>query len=99
MSAIDRRKLAAVLALLSSDKPGERDAAAHAATRMVRRANLSWEQVLEPTPANDRHHADDSTRRAGEWKSDEDLLTAAQAKLPTLTGWELDFVGSIEKQL
>ena len=96
MSAIDRRKLAAVLALLSSDKQGERDAAAHAATRMMKATGLSWDEILQsqPAPAND--HPQYSTQ---DWRSDNELLTLAKAKLPALTNWELMFVESIGNQL
>jgi hypothetical protein len=57
----ERARLAAILGLLSSDKPGERDAAAHAATRFLRSRDLQWSDVFgapalpapEPQPMRD----------------------------------------------
>lgn len=46
----DRTKLAKLLALLGSDKAGERDAAGLAAHRLVQRHGLSWPQILRPPP-------------------------------------------------
>ncbi len=48
LSATSRTKLAKLLALLGSDKAGERDAAGLAAHRLVSTAGLSWQQVLSP---------------------------------------------------
>jgi hypothetical protein len=50
LSTASRTKLACVLALLGSDKPGERDAAGLAAHRMIQRAGVTWEQLLSPPP-------------------------------------------------
>lgn len=50
LPATDCTKLAKLLALLGSNCPGERDAAALAAHRLVQRAGLSWQQVLRPPP-------------------------------------------------
>ena len=48
LPATQRAKLAKVLALLGSDRPGERDAAALAAHRLVTQAGLTWQHVLTP---------------------------------------------------
>ena len=45
-----RSKLAKLLALLGSDKAGERDAAGLAAHRLVQRHGLTWPQILRPPP-------------------------------------------------
>ena len=51
LAPADRDRLAAILALLASDHPGERDAAANAATRFLRTRDLSWRDVLaSPSP-------------------------------------------------
>jgi len=44
----ERDRLAKLLALLGSDKHGERDAAGLAAHRLMQRVGLSWEQLLAP---------------------------------------------------
>jgi hypothetical protein len=53
LSATSRIKLAKLLALLGSDKNGERDAAGLAAQRLVEAAGLTWQQILSP-PIPDR---------------------------------------------
>lgn len=50
LPATDRSRLAKALALLSSNQPGEVQAAATAATRIVQAAGLTWQQVLKPAP-------------------------------------------------
>jgi hypothetical protein len=54
MRATDAARLARILALLGSDQPGERAAAAEAAHRMVGRLGLRWEDILAPPPHPDR---------------------------------------------
>ena len=44
-----RKKLVRVLGMLGSDHPGERDAAARMATRMVKEAGLTWYDLLDVT--------------------------------------------------
>jgi len=51
MPQLDRRRLAKLCALLSSDKDGEVLAAARKANQMVRQSGLSWEAVLVALPA------------------------------------------------
>jgi len=50
LAASERARLAKALALLASDRPGEVQAAAAAAIRIVQGAGLSWQQVLKPPP-------------------------------------------------
>jgi hypothetical protein len=49
-----RARLAKTLALLASDHPGERDAAALAASRIVARSGTTWDQILGGNPAEPR---------------------------------------------
>jgi hypothetical protein len=44
---LDLAKLAAVLGLLGSDHPGERDTAARTANRMIRAAGMAWVDFIE----------------------------------------------------
>lgn len=46
LTSADRDRLLKLLALLASDHAGERDAAALAATRLLRRAGLGWDDVI-----------------------------------------------------
>jgi hypothetical protein len=71
MRATDAARLARILALLGSDQPGERAAAAEAAHRMVGRLGLRWEEILAPPPRPDRRPASPS----------HDALNAAQSRL------------------
>lgn len=47
ISSADRAKLAAILGRLGSDQAGERDAAALAATKFIRKLNTTWPEVLQ----------------------------------------------------
>jgi hypothetical protein len=50
LTAPDRAKLIKIMAVLSSDKPGERVAAAEAAHRLVTQRGLTWSAVIERAP-------------------------------------------------
>jgi hypothetical protein len=50
LSDHDRDRLAHILALLGSDHPGEREAAAQAAHRMVTGLGLTWDEILAARP-------------------------------------------------
>lgn len=63
LTGADRDRLIKVLALLSSDRDGERAAAGYAATRMLRDRGLDWDVLIAPvlpaphrpaTPSTDR---------------------------------------------
>lgn len=89
----DRRRLAGVLARLSSDHAGEREAAALLATRLVRDRNVSWLDVLQPEPlghklaaADPRHNADPG-----------DDLALCQRHIGRLNAWEHEFVWSVAR--
>jgi len=94
VSEIDRRKLDAVLVLLGSDRPGERDAAALAAACMVKSSGLSWEQVLTApaSAANDHHRVDANL-------PDLILIKRVEARRELLNEWERIFLDSIAKLL
>ena len=48
LSANDRERLIRILGMLGSAYPGERDAAATAATRFLTARGCTWEEVLRP---------------------------------------------------
>ena len=54
LPATHRTKLAKLLGMLGSDHPGERDAAALAAHRLVTQAGLTWRQVVTPPAVESR---------------------------------------------
>lgn len=88
MTSAERNRLAGVLGMLGSPHPGERDAAALAADRLVRGRGLSWDAVLlEPA----RPHA------RAEPPGFDDLAMCGRA-LDRLTPWEQDFVTSCARQ-
>jgi hypothetical protein len=88
LSAPDRAKLAKVLPLLSSDKQGERDAAALAAHRRLTRAGLSWSEILGGKTSEPREPL------LGTWR-------ATRAELQKRTGalrpWERGFVADLPR--
>jgi hypothetical protein len=92
MAAINRRRLAQVLELLSSDQPGERQAAAEAANRLVRASGLRWTDVLDPPPQRPPEPRRRASRRSPPWRS---LLATCRAHPELLTRWEREFVGSL----
>jgi hypothetical protein len=89
--SLNRKRLAAVLELLSSDQPGERQAAAEAAHRLVRSAGLRWADVLMPEPSPGRS----PRRRSPPWR---ELLAACRSRLDLLSDWERHFVLSVASQ-
>jgi hypothetical protein len=85
LPAASRAKLAKVLALLGSDRPGERDAAALAAHRLVTQAGLTWQHVILSQPV--KREPLFSTWRA---------TCAELAKRPgDLRPWERSFVADL----
>ena len=77
MRACDAAKLARVLALLGSEFPGERAAAALAAHRLMKRLGLSWQELLASDPGSGRGSA--QARRGA--VPPPDMLEAAQSRL------------------
>lgn len=91
LSPDDRRRLAGVLARLSSDYAGERDAAALLASRIVRDRDVTWLDVLRadlparaPDAAGPRHNAAPSSD-----------LALCLRHLNQLNGWEQQFARSL----
>jgi hypothetical protein len=58
----DRERLVKLLGLLGSDHAGERDAAALAASRLLKTNGLTWEDALTPRPV-ERRRPEHSTWR------------------------------------
>jgi hypothetical protein len=85
MSAPDdpRTRLSKILPLLSSDKQGERDAAALAAQRILTKAGLSWGDIIAPTPV---------PHRAPPWRA---TCLELQKRPGSLRRWEIGFVASL----
>ena len=81
----DRQRLAGILALLSSDRAGERDAAAHAATRFLKARALQWRDVLD-VPASRSERLEDL---ATNWR--EVATACADNGRDLLTDWEYRF--------
>lgn len=50
LTAADRERLAKILSLLSSDRPGEVVAAGAAATRLIRERGVGWADIIAPAP-------------------------------------------------
>jgi hypothetical protein len=75
-----RTRLAKVLSLLSSDKPGERDAAAQ---RILAKAGLSWDDIIAAAPAPHREP------RIGTWRT---TCAELQKHQGSLRPWERGFV-------
>jgi hypothetical protein len=82
-----RRKLVAVLGRLSSDHAGERDAAALAATRMLKQHGATWDALLlQPAPQREPLHS--------VWRD----TCAALSKRPNdLRQWERTFVADLPR--
>lgn len=105
ISPAARRRLAACLELLSSDKEGERQAAAAAATRIVRQAGLRWgdillpEPELEPKPYAAQAYGWSSPggeHRYARWPTWRDTVAACQQHRYLFTQWERDFLDKLE---
>jgi hypothetical protein len=84
LNPADRARLAGILGLLSSDKAGERDAAAHAATRFLTARDLRWSDVLDVPRADGL--LDDL---AGRWR--DVAATCVLRGGGVLTPWEFSF--------
>lgn len=78
LSDHDRERLVRILKLLGSDQPGERDAAALAATRLVASTGMDWDDLLDPASAAPRV----VVQRVRGWNEDEQ--EAAEARMRQL---------------
>ncbi len=93
LNSNDRRRLAGVLARLSSDHAGERDAAALLASRIVRNRDVSWLDVLRAGPPAHTPGTADPAHNAA---SGSDLAVCLR-HLGQLNGWEQQFVRSLAR--
>ena len=92
LNPAERARLAAILGLLSSDKPGERDAAAHAATRFIQARNLQWPDIITPAlPTPDVDDPDTDPVGVG-WRR---TAAACRRYLHLLNRWEADFLSGL----
>lgn len=91
LSPDDRRRLAGVLARLSSDYPGERDAAALLASRIVRDRDVTWLDVLRADLAA---HTPDTADPRRNTAPGSDLALCLRHR-GQLNGWEQQFIRSI----
>jgi len=102
-SPTERRKLARVLELLSSDHPGERQAAAEAAHRLVREAGARWEDIIlinpQPSQRPTRHpsprRSPTSGYRYARWRDWRSAAGACWRHRRLLNAWEEDFVANL----
>jgi hypothetical protein len=83
LPAASRAKLRKLLALLDSDKEGERTAAALAAARLVKASGLTWQQILAPKPA------DHPLPELGTWR---ETVRDCLARPGSLRPWEIGFL-------
>ena len=90
MTPSERRRLVGVLGLLSSEHDGERAAAGLLATRLLKSANVTWEQLLsDNAPAR---LASAQPRPGLGWR----IEVAFCQRHPTLlTPWEQRFINSL----
>ncbi len=94
MAAAARSKLAAVLALLGSPHQGERDAAALAADRLIKKHGLAWTDVLASgeTPQQPKCNPKPKQQDTGLHLAD---LHLCGQRLDLLTVWECEFVANL----
>jgi hypothetical protein len=83
LNSADRAKLVGILGLLSSDKAGERDAAAHAASRFLKARDLQWADILGVPPPDPIET----------WR--QEAMTCARYGAGILSPWELNFCRSL----
>jgi hypothetical protein len=85
-------KLSKICGLLGSDQDGERSAAAHQATRLLRSHGLTWADVIAPArPAA-------APRRATYGPPHVAAAAAALRHVERLTAWEVTFLRDITRR-
>jgi hypothetical protein len=92
MSALSppvRKKLQKVLQLLASDRQGEVVAAAAAAQRILKQADLSWSDILSDKPAPYREPLIGTT-----WRT---TCVELQKRQGSLRAWERGFVADLPR--
>jgi hypothetical protein len=83
-----RTKLSRVLALLGSDKAGERDAAGLAAHRIIAASGMSWAQILNQPERDHR------LPELGTWRQ---TCRACLEQRGSLRQWEVGFLIDLPK--
>lgn len=86
-----RARLAKILPLLSSDKQGERDAAALAAQRILTKAGLSWGDIIAPVLPPERPKPERRDAPIG-WRA---TCLELQKRPGSLRPWERGFVAGL----
>jgi hypothetical protein len=92
LAARDREKLVRCLRLLSSDLPGEVQAAGAAAHRIVVAAGLDWADVVGLSPPVVVNPSPDPPKSAPGWRAD---LARCLRYPAQLTEWERQFLHSV----
>ena len=88
-----RAKLAKIAGLLASDHAGERDSAALAATRILRGAGATWEDVILSAPTT----APPPPRRTPNAADHRAWAAWALARPDILTDWERTFLRTVQR--
>jgi hypothetical protein len=99
MSALDpsiATKLAKICSLLGSHHDGERSAAAHAATKLLRAQGLSWEDVFTPAlPAPPQWPVHREPTYQASVMSHAAKVRHARRYPERLTNWEVTFLADL----
>ena len=100
LAPADRNKLARVLGLLGSPHPGERDAAALAADRLVRGRGLNWADVLGGAETSRRHGLPPPPPPPYYGPVADHLgnLATCGRRPDLLTGWEKAFIAGLAQR-
>jgi len=88
MTPAERRRLVGVLGLLASDQDGERAAAGLLATRLLRSAGVTWDEII---PEKLRQ-VGEATPAPANWRAD---LTLARGHVRFLRAWEQNFISGL----
>ena len=94
LTAAERRRLIGALGLLASDRAGERDAAALAASRIMQGKALSWDALIA-SPALPPPQPLPYSRPSSRPNSD---LEFCGRHIARLNAWETNFVVSLAQQ-
>jgi hypothetical protein len=93
LSTRQTERLIGVLEMLSSDYAGERDAAALAATRLVRDAGLRWVDLFQPPAVREQPLRTPPPSRS-DWRG---LCAWCAGQPDQLTAWENDFIAALPR--
>ena len=88
MSPEIRRKLVSILGMLGSDADGERAAAGLLATKLLKSASLTWDQLIPEQPIALHRDAPPSPA----WRA---TVAFCQKRNWQLTAWERGFLESV----